>query len=115
MCKRSINHVRFHLLDLVLGVAVVPLLALPLVRVLVRVHGVTVHVLAAGPALELVAQRVHGVPTADHAVVCVLAALRRRRRDLLIEEVVLLKRVLQMLTVIVQQVWLHINLKRKRN
>ena len=90
MCKRSRSaiYVRFHLLDLVLGVAVVPLLARPLVGVLVGVHGVAVHVLAAGPALELVAQRVHGVPAADHAVVYVVAALSRRRcgdRDLLIE------------------------------
>jgi hypothetical protein len=92
---QEINHVRFHLLDLVLGVAVVPLLARPLVGVLLGVHGVAVHVLAAGPTLELIAQRVNRVPAADHAVVCVVAALRRRSRDLLIEEVVLLERVLQ--------------------
>jgi len=91
---------RFHLLDLVLSVAVVALLlAGRLVGVLV-VHGDAVHVLAAGLALELVPQQV-GAPAAAHHVV---AALRRRRRDL-VQQMMLLQRLLE-LRVVVQQVWL---------
>jgi len=91
---------RFHLLDLVLSVAVVALLlAGRLVGVLV-VHGDAVHVLAAGLALELVPQQV-GAPAAAHHVV---AALRRRRRDL-VQQMLLLQRLLE-LRVVVQQVWL---------
>jgi hypothetical protein len=95
---------RFHLLDLMLGVAVVALLARPLVGVLV-VDGDAVDVLAAGLALELVAAERVGRTAADHVV----AALRRRRRDLVKEMMLLLlmlERLLEL--VIIQQVWLRI-------
>jgi hypothetical protein len=75
--EEALEMLRFHLLDLVLCVAVVALL---LVRALVGVlvvHGDAVHVLAAGLALELVAEPVRR--SAAHHVV---AALRRRRWDL---------------------------------
>ena len=91
-----------------LGVAVVALLlAGPLVGVLV-VHGDAVHVLAAGLALELVAQRV-GPPAAAAAATVphVVAALRRRRGDL-IQQVLLLQRLLELeLLLAVQQVRLQ--------
>lgn len=88
-----------------LGVAVVALLlAGPLVGVLV-VHGDAVHVLAAGLALELVAQKVAG-PQAS-AAAHVVAALCRRRRDLMVQhQVLLVQRVLELL--VVQQVRLQL-------
>jgi hypothetical protein len=80
----------------VLCVAVVTLLLVrPLVGVLV-VHGDAVRVLAAGLALELVAQRHH-----------VVAALRRRRRDL-VQQMLLLQRLPKLKLLVIQQVWLQL-------
>lgn len=103
-------YLRFHLLDLVLGMAVVAVLlagALVGVSLLLQLvlHAVAVHVLAAGPALEVLAQRLG--PPPDHAPpAAIVAALRhRRRRDLVIQERLM---VVELLVIAVQQVWLQI-------